>query len=246
LKSNNYLKQSFSIIFILTVLFFTNSINYKYYAKEVKPINKEDKVKAGVKAGLSPASKTSTEKMENESLSQNNGKISSDTVLIQTEKGPIKIKLFTKEAPITTNNFIALIKKGFYNGTVFHRVVENFVIQGGDPLGDGTGNYVDPDTGKPRFIKLEVNPNLKFDRTGRVGMARTADPNSASCQFFIALQPLPSLNPGGVDSYGYTVFGQVTDDTLETVKTIVKDSKPAYPESDRPANPVKMYTITLQ
>ena len=183
--------------------------------------------------------------MKNETIIQDKDKIS-DTILIQTEKGPIKIKLFTKEAPITTNNFIDLIKKGFYNGTVFHRVVENFVIQGGDPLGDGTGNYIDPENGKPRYIKLETSPNLKFDRAGRVGMARTSNPNSASCQFFIALQPLPSLNPGGVDALGYAVFGQVTDDTFETVKAIVKDSKPAYPGSDRPANPVRMHTAVLQ
>ena len=183
--------------------------------------------------------------IQNETLSGDQDKASSDTVLIQTEKGPIKIKLFIKEAPITTANFLDLVKKGFYNNTVFHRVVENFVIQGGDPLGDGTGNYVDKD-GKPRFIKLETNPSLKFDRAGRVGMARTAAPNSASCQFFIALQALPSLNPGGVDPYGYAVFGQVTDDTFETVKNIVKDSKPAFPGSDRPANPVRMPSVTLQ
>ena len=240
--------KSFSIILIFTALLF-NLTYSKCFTKETSPpankkveektIKKEDDVRAGLK----PAP---TEKIQNESLIQDKDKISSDTVLIQTEKGPIKIKLFTKEAPITTNNFIDLIKKGFYNGTVFHRVIENFVIQGGDPLGDGTGNYVDPEAGKPRFIKLEVNPNLKFDRAGRVGMARTSDPNSASCQFFIALQALPSLNPGGVDPYGYAVFGQVSDDTLETVKAIVKDSKPAYPGSDRPANPVRMYTVTIQ
>lgn len=169
-----------------------------------------------------------------------------DTVLIQTEKGLIKIKLFIKEAPITTNNFIDLVKKGFYDGTIFHRVVENFVVQGGDPLGDGTGNYVDPESGKPRFIKLETSPNLKFDKPGKVGMARTSNPNSASCQFFIALQSLPSLNPGGVDPNGYAVFGQVTDDTFETVKKIVSDSKPSVPGSDRPAKPVKMIKVTLQ
>ena len=173
-------------------------------------------------------------------------KTTSDMVIIQTEKGVIKIKLFTKETPITTNNFIDLVKKGFYNSTVFHRVVENFVIQGGDPLGDGTGNYVDPEGGKPRFIKLERSPNLKFDRAGRVGMARTSDPNSASCQFFIALQPLPSLDPGGVDPFGYAVFGQVTDDTFETAKKIVQDFKPAYPGSDKPANPVRMNLVTIK
>ena len=172
--------------------------------------------------------------------------ITSNLVVIQTDKGTIKIKLFTKEAPITTNNFIDLVKKGFYNGTVFHRIVESFVIQGGDPLGDGTGNYIDSDTGKPSFIKLETNPDLKFDRPGRVGMARTSAPDSASCQFFIALQPLPSLNPGGVDPYGYAVFGQVTDDSFETVKKIVKDFKPAFPGSDRPASPIRMVSVTLQ
>ncbi len=171
---------------------------------------------------------------------------SSNIVLIETEKGPIKIKLFTAEAPISSNNFIDLTKKGFYNGTVFHRVIENFVIQGGDPLGDGTGNYIDPKTGKARFIKLETNPNLKFDRVGRVGMARTQDPDSASCQFFIALQPLPSLNPGGVDMAGYAVFGQVTEDTIETLGKIVKDSKPDFPGSDRPAKPVKMIKVSME
>ena len=162
---------------------------------------------------------------------------------IQTNSGNTILWLYDK-TPLHKNNFLKLIRQGFYDNLLFHRVVKNFVIQGGDPLGDGTGNYIE--SGNPRFIKLEVDPNLKFDRPGRVGMARTSDPNSASCQFFIALQSLPSLNPGGVDPYGYAVFGQVTEDTFETVKAIVKDSKPAFPGSDKPANPVKMYTITLQ
>lgn len=186
------------------------------------------------------------EKVQIEKLPQDKVTTTTDMATIQTEKGVIKIKLFTKEAPITTSNFIDLAKKGFYNGTVFHRIVENFVIQGGDPLGDGTGNYVDPESGKPRFIKLERSPDLKFDRAGRVGMARTSDPNSASCQFFIALQPLPSLDPGGVDPYGYTVFGQVTDDTFETVKKIVQDFKPAHPGSDTPAHSIKMNLVTVK
>ncbi len=186
------------------------------------------------------------EKPQNEKLTQDTLTTITDMVIIQTEKGVIKIKLFTKETPITTNNFIDLVKKGFYNSTVFHRIVENFVIQGGDPLGDGTGNYVDSENGKPRFIKLERSPDLKFDRAGRVGMARTSAPNSASCQFFIALQPLPSLDPGGVDPYGYTVFGQVTDDTFETVTKIVQDFKPAHPGSDTPSHPIKMNLVTIK
>lgn len=176
-------------------------------------------------------------------IKKDDGKVS-DLVTIQTDKGTIKIKLFTKEAPVTTANFLELVKKGFYNGTVFHRVVENFVIQGGDPLGDGTGNYIDPDTGKPRFIKLETSPSLKFDRAGRVGMARTSSPNTASCQFFIAVDALPSLDPGGVDPFGYAVFGQITDDSLETVQKIVNDFKPLIPGSDKPAHPVRMKLVT--
>ncbi len=168
-----------------------------------------------------------------------------DTILIETEKGPIKINLFVNEAPISSNNFIDLVKKEFYNGTVFHRVIEGFVIQGGDPLGNGTGNYVDPETGKPRYIKLEINENLRWNKKGRVGWARSSNPDSASCQFFIALQQLPSLNPGGVDPNGYAVFGQVTDDTLDTLDKIVKDSKPAHPGSDMPAKPIKMTKVSF-
>ena len=194
----------------------------------------------------SPILASEKSEIKSESIVNSMDKITGDTVLIQTEKGLIKIKLFTKEAPITTSNFIDLVKKGFYNGTVFHRVVPGFVIQGGDPLGDGTGNYIDPNTGNPRYIKLETNPNLKFDRPGRIGMARTSNPNSASCQFFISIDKLPSLDPGGVDPNGYAVFGQVTDDTFKTVQAIVKDSIPAYPGSDKPANPVKMHLVTLR
>ncbi len=193
-----------------------------------------------------PAIKKEDKIIHKDSIKQTDTKIASDTVTIQTEKGSIKIKLFTKEAPITTNNFIDLVKKGFYNGTIFHRVVENFVIQGGDPLGDGTGNYTDSETGKPRYINLETSPELKFDRPGRIGMARAGDPNSASCQFFIALRALPSLNPGGVDPYGYTVFGQVTDDTFDIVKKIAQESKPEYPGSDRPREPIKMDLVKLE
>ena len=224
------LSKVYTVILTLSLaLFFFNSLIFVRAEEKENNLKKEDKAHM----------------IENESVITDSS-ISQDTILIQTEKGPIKIKLFIKEAPITTSSFIELVNKGFYNGTVFHRVIENFVIQGGDPLGDGTGNYIDTKTGKPRFITLETNPSLKFDRQGRVGMARTSAPNSASCQFFIALRALPSLDPGGVDPNGYAVFGQVTEDTFETVKKIVEDSKPAFPGSERPANPVKMHTITLK
>lgn len=224
-KHLNYLIQSILILTILTTLIINTSSATSQKTGETK-ITKD-------------TTKNTTQQTESTLQEQK-----SDLVTIHTDKGIIKIKLFTKEAPITSSNFLDLVKKEFYNGTVFHRVVENFVVQGGDPLGDGTGNYIDPTNSKPRFIKLETNPNLKFDRPGRIGMARTASPNTASCQFFIALDKLPSLDPGGVDPYGYAVFGQVTDDTFETVKKIASDFKPLYPGSDKPSNPVKMKLLT--
>ena len=160
-----------------------------------------------------------------------------------TEKGEIKIKLYMTEAPITAGNFLDLVQKGFYNGLAFHRLIPGFVIQGGCPKGNGTGSYVDPVTKEPRYIKHEKN-KLKHDRPGVVAMARTSDPNTASSQFFIDLAPLPSLDVGGVDPYGYVIFGQVIDG-MDVVNAIVKDNIPPYPGSDATANPVKMLSVSV-
>lgn len=116
--------------------------------------------------------------------------------LIETEKGNIQIELYPEEAPKTVSNFVTLAKKGYYNGLKFHRVVPNFVIQGGDPKGDGSGGpgYTIPD-----------ERNKKLTHTvGAVAMAKTPAPNSAGSQFYIVIgQPAPALDGG------YTVFGKV-------------------------------------
>ncbi|HKG21490.1 MAG TPA: peptidylprolyl isomerase, partial [Blastocatellia bacterium] len=114
--------------------------------------------------------------------------------IIETDKGPITIELFEDRAPITAGNFIDLVQKGFYNGLKFHRYEPGFVIQGGDPRGNGTGGYTDPATGKERRIQLEVSPELKHGEAGAVAMARSSDPNSASCQFYITLGPAAFLD----------------------------------------------------
>ncbi|MCZ7402128.1 MAG: peptidylprolyl isomerase [Candidatus Methanoperedens sp.] len=116
---------------------------------------------------------------------------------IITEKGTIKFELYEMEAPITTKNFIDLAQKGFYDGLTFHRVVPGFVIQGGDPKGDGTG-------GSGKTIPLEINATLTHKK-GAVGMARSQDPNSASSQFYICLEDAKFLDGQ------YAVFGQVTE-----------------------------------
>ncbi|MEK6284454.1 MAG: peptidylprolyl isomerase [Acidobacteriota bacterium] len=125
--------------------------------------------------------------------------------IIQTSHGPITIELYEDKTPITAGNFIDLVERGFYDGLKFHRYEPGFVIQGGDPRGNGTGGFVDPQTGRERRIKLEVTPDLKHGDAGAVAMARSQDPNSASCQFYITLGPAAFLD------MNYAVFGRVID-----------------------------------
>lgn len=117
--------------------------------------------------------------------------------ILETVKGTIKFELKETEAPITTKNFIDLTNKGFYNGLIFHRVEPGFVIQGGDPKGNGTG-------GSDKTIPLEIAPALTHKK-GAVGMARSQDPNSASSQFYICIEDSNFLDKN------YAVFGQVTE-----------------------------------
>jgi peptidylprolyl isomerase/peptidyl-prolyl cis-trans isomerase B (cyclophilin B) len=114
--------------------------------------------------------------------------------VLETPKGELAFEFFPKEAPGTVKNFITLTQKGFYNGLTFHRVVPGFVIQGGDPKGNGTG-------GPGYTIKAEFNSRKHL--TGTVAMARAQDPNSAGSQFYICLASQPSLDGN------YTVFGQL-------------------------------------
>jgi peptidyl-prolyl cis-trans isomerase B (cyclophilin B) len=116
--------------------------------------------------------------------------------VIETTKGVIKFRFFTADAPKTCENFIKLAASNFYNGLTFHRVEPNFVIQGGDPAGNGTG-------GPGYNIKAEFNKNPHLD--GTVAMARAQDPDSAGSQFYICLAAVPFLDGK------YTVFGQVTE-----------------------------------
>ncbi len=123
---------------------------------------------------------------------------------IETPKGKIRIKLYPDEAPITVANFIKLIKKGFYNGLTFHRVEPGFVIQGGDPAGNGSG-------GPGWEIKNENNKKLKHNR-GAVAMAN-AGPDTAGSQFYVVItKPAPFLDEkDGRGISKYTIFGQVIE-----------------------------------
>jgi peptidyl-prolyl cis-trans isomerase B (cyclophilin B) len=116
---------------------------------------------------------------------------------MKTTKGDIRLNLFPDKAPLTVLNFVNLSKKGFYNGLAFHRVIPNFMIQGGCPFGNGTG-------GPGYKFKDEFSPDLKHDKPGMLSMANSG-PNTNGSQFFITHVPTPWLDNK------HTIFGQVVD-----------------------------------
>ena len=122
-----------------------------------------------------------------------------------TNKGIFVAEMFEDKAPLTTKNFIDLTEKGFYNGTIFHRVIEDFMIQGGDPTGTGMG-------GPGYKIKDEFGPGLKHDDEGILSMAN-AGPNTGGSQFFITLAPTPWLNGH------HAIFGKIVEG-MEVVRLI--------------------------
>ncbi len=139
-------------------------------------------------------------------------------VEMDTTKGVIKVEIFQEDAPITSNNFLDLVERGFYNGVVFHRYEPGFCIQGGDPTGTGKSGFIDPATKRERTIQLEVSPKLKHSEAGMIAMARTPDPNSASSQFYFTLGPASFLDGQ------YAVFGKVIDG-LSVVNELRKGDK---------------------
>ena len=130
--------------------------------------------------------------------------------VIKTAKGDITVELYGKDAPLTVANYIKLAKAGFYKNLNFHRVESGFVIQGGDPAGDGTG-------GPGYSIKLEIANNLKHV-AGALAMARSEAKDSAGCQFYITLDATPTLDGN------YAVFGKVIKG-MDVVKKIAIGDK---------------------
>lgn len=152
------------------------------------------------------------------------------TVVLETNKGNIELELNRTAAPITVENFVRYVHEGHYDGTVFHRVIENFMIQGGGFTLDGEQK----ETHDP--IKLESNNGLK-NKKGTVAMARTNIPDSATSQFFINVKDNDFLNYGYRDD-GYAVFGKVIKgmDVVETIKSV--DTTDKYGMADWPEEDV--------
>jgi peptidyl-prolyl cis-trans isomerase A (cyclophilin A) len=151
------------------------------------------------------------------------------SVLFKTTDGDIRVELYPEKAPKTVANFLDYVKSGQYSGTIFHRVIPGFMIQGGDPKGDGTGD--------PGYkFKNEVSDDLLFDKPGRLAYAN-AGPGTNGSQFFITEVATPHLNGG------YTIFGQCDDATVGLVKQIAGMSRD--PMNDKPFRPVKILHVKI-
>jgi len=137
--------------------------------------------------------------------------------ILTTEKGRIVMQLYPKVAPKHVNSFVFLAQQGFYDNITWHRVVKDFVAQTGDPTGKGSG-------GSGYTLPIETVASVRYDRAGVVGAARSNTPNSASSQFFVTFGPQPSLNAGGSNGAGYTIFGQVVEG-MDVVLKIAQGDK---------------------
>jgi cyclophilin family peptidyl-prolyl cis-trans isomerase len=159
-----------------------------------------------------------------------NNNLPNYTATIKTNMGDIEIDLFEKETPKTVENFVKLSKEGFYNGLIFHRVVNGFVIQGGDPEGTGRGGpgyQFDDEITERKYTKYSL------------GMAN-AGPNTNGSQFFITVGSIQDANLKNLDG-NYTLFGVVTSgkDVVDKIAVVSVD------ENDKPLTPVKMESITI-
>lgn len=155
-------------------------------------------------------------------------------VVIELENGKkIKLELYPDKAPITCANFEKLVREGFYDGLIFHRVISGFMIQGGDPEGTGMGGAKEKIKGE--FAMNGVTNDLKHTR-GVISMARSMNPNSASSQFFIMHKDAPHLDGQ------YAAFGKVVEG-IEAVDEIA-ETKTDY--NDRPLNDIRMKKVYIE
>ena len=170
--------------------------------------------------------KEAVEKVDS-AVSGNKEEGEGDFVMMETTMGNIKIKLYTDKAPLTTGNFKKLVKKGYYDGIIFHRVIDGFMIQGGDPTGTGAG-------GSEETIKDEFGPGLKHNKKGILSMANRG-PNTGSSQFFITLAPTDWLDGK------HAIFGEV----VEGMGVVEKIGKVKTGANDKPVTDVVMKKVYL-
>ncbi len=151
-------------------------------------------------------------------------------VVLETTQGPIEITLLNKVAPKATENFVTLSKRGYYNGLIFHRVIQDFMVQGGDPTGTGAGG--ESIWNKP--FEDEVTPDVTFDKPGYLAMANRG-PKTNGSQFFITTASTPWLN------MKHTIFGKVTKgmDVVRKIESTPTDMR------DRPIEAQKILSVKV-
>lgn len=182
--------------------------------------------------GNNSADKTITPVVQAETVNKmpnfTNAPIADEYAVFDTNYGQIRIRLYGSKAPITVKNFDYLVKKGFYNGVTFHRVIDGFMIQGGDPTDTGAGGpgYEIPD---------EFSNDLHFNKMGILAMANRG-PNTGGSQFFITLGPTPHLDNK------HTIFGIV----VQGMDVVEKIGKVKTDKNDKPVDPVTINSITIE
>jgi peptidyl-prolyl cis-trans isomerase B (cyclophilin B) len=161
-------------------------------------------------------------------------------VVMNTNHGTITLELDAEKAPKTVKNFLSYTEAGFYDGTIFHRVIDNFMIQGGGFNADMSQKTTEAP------IENEADNGLKNDR-GTIAMARTMDPHSATAQFFINVKDNDFLNHSGknMQGWGYAVFGKVTegDDVLDAIRGVATGSKAGH--QDVPVEAVTIESVKV-
>jgi peptidyl-prolyl cis-trans isomerase B (cyclophilin B) len=166
--------------------------------------------------------------------------MSSTVIEMKTTFGVITLELDAEKAPKTVENFVRYATDGFYDGTIFHRVIDNFMIQGGGFDAD----MQQKESGEP--IENEADNGLKNDR-GTIAMARTMDPHSATAQFFLNVKDNDFLNHSGknMQGWGYTVFGKVTagDAVLDKIRAVETGTKSGH--QDVPKETVVIESISV-
>ncbi|BFG73161.1 peptidylprolyl isomerase [Paraburkholderia terrae] len=171
-------------------------------------------------------------------FAQNGSQAAHPSVLLKTSEGDIRVELYPEKAPKTVANFLDYVKSGQYNGTIFHRVIPGFMVQGGGY----TTSYAEKPTRAP--IPLESRNGLK-NMTGTIAMARTSDPNSATAQFFINTVDNAGLDYPNPDGNGYAVFGKVTSG-MDVVKKIEGTPTTSRgPMSDVPQKQIVLQSATI-
>jgi cyclophilin family peptidyl-prolyl cis-trans isomerase len=148
--------------------------------------------------------------------------------IFETSMGTFKAEIFEDKAPLTSANFIKLAQKGFYDGIIFHRIIPNFMVQTGDPKGNGTG-------GPGYEIKDEFGPGLRHNKPGMLSMANSG-PDTAGSQFFITTVPTPWLD-GKHAIFGKIVEGQ---DIVDNISKVERSS------NDKPLVPIKIKKLTIE